>query len=96
MELLGRKESLKLLIDDIKDLQTALNEIMPSFGKFSGFDNPQENSFEKIDFIKSWKYPGKEAYKIDTESLISKYSPTSKLENDQFSHVALFELLIDR
>ena len=96
VELLGKKDSLKNLNIDIGDIQTTIEKIVGTFQLNSQNLTYNTEKSESLAFIKSWKYPGEEACLVNVRGLLSKYVPSSLQEQNQLSHVALFELLIDR
>jgi len=80
--LLGSEICIESLIKDITDIQNTVSEISSKTGKINFY---------------SWKYPNQYSIDIDTTSIIEmcQFDDESN-ENNQVSHVQLYDLLIDR
>ncbi|ESO02701.1 hypothetical protein HELRODRAFT_161995 [Helobdella robusta] len=79
--LLGSRNCIDSLTYDIQDVQTIISEIVSKIGTLN---------------YTSWKFPDKLACSVNIEELVKHYSFSKNQEDNQTSHIMLFELLIDR
>ena len=80
-KLLGSKHCIDSLSKDLENLQETIKQIVSSTGRLE---------------CTSWKFPTKNAYDLDIDDMLVNYSYSKDVSANQFSHIALFELIIDR
>lgn len=80
-ELLGSKHCIDSLSKDLENLQETIKQTVSSTGRLE---------------CTSWKFPTKNACELDIDDMLENYSYSKDVSANQFSHIALFELIIDR
>jgi len=80
-ELLGSKYCLNSLSKDIDNLQDTVNVILEKTGKLE---------------YSSWKFPNENSSVLDIKDLLDDYEYCNDVDANKFSHIMLFELVIDR
>ena len=79
--LLGNKQCIESLQNDVTDLQSSVVDVLSRCGPV---DAP------------SWKYPDRRAADVDLTQLLELYDFSDDEEDNQLAHVVLLELVIDR
>ena len=79
--LLGSKNCIESLCKDVANMQETVTCILKKSGRLE---------------FSSWKFPSKKAGDLDINELLEDYSYCKDEESNKFSHIILFELVIDR